>query len=150
MERPRLLLVDDEPDILRSLELLLLRSRPRLEVLTAANGAEALLRLESTPVDLVVTDYRMPKLDGLRLVRTVRERWPDRPSLLLTAYPDLDLAIEALNAGHVRRFFVKPVEPVKLLATIDELVAKAYAARQRLVAFARAGWAERKAAASQA
>ena len=136
---PCLLVVDDEPDILRTLELLFRTGRPNLAVRTVPSAAEALAVLGSTTIDLLITDYRMPKMDGLRLVRQVRKGWPDCQSILLTAYPDLDVAVEALNSGHIRQFLVKPADPDRLLAVVDELVGAQQSARQRLAALERAG-----------
>jgi CheY-like chemotaxis protein len=70
-----------------------------LEVEVAADGKEALERLRANPVDLVVTDLQMPELDGLGLVRQLRDHGPHVPVILITAHGSEELAIQALHAG---------------------------------------------------
>jgi len=101
-----LLCVDDEPNILAALRRLF-RARG-YQVLTAESGAAGLQLLEQQPVDLVISDMRMPEMDGARFLTQVRERWPDTVRLLLTGYSDIHSILEAINCGEIYRYITKP------------------------------------------
>ncbi|MBA5636029.1 response regulator [Duganella sp. LX20W] len=101
-----LLFVDDEPNILSSLRRLF---RPRgYRVLTAESGAEGLEVLAQEPVDLVISDMRMPEMDGARFLAQVRQRWPGVLRLLLTGYSDIQSIQDAINCGEIYRYITKP------------------------------------------
>jgi two-component system, NtrC family, response regulator GlrR len=118
----RLVLVDDEPDILRALADYLASTLPHADIV-AVSGADAALReLELAPADVLVTDFKMPGMDGLQLVRAVHRRWPRTATVLLTAFPDVQLAIAAVNEGRVRHFLTKPVEPATLRDVVRGLL----------------------------
>jgi DNA-binding NtrC family response regulator len=119
---PTVLAVDDEEDILHTLAQYLEEALPGVRVETAGSGAAGLARLERGAVDLVISDYRMPGMDGLAFLRHVRERAPGLPRILMTAYPDAELAVQAINLAHIDRFLVKPVEPDQLAAAVEELL----------------------------
>ena len=85
---PRLLLVDDEPDILETVELLVQVRMPEVQVATASNGLAALEVLKQGPFDVVLTDYKMPGMDGAALVQQVRVLWPRTRVLMFTAFMD--------------------------------------------------------------
>lgn len=95
---PRLLIVDDDP-VDRELAGRALRSIEGLEILEAADGQEAIEACLAEPPDLVLTDLRMPRLDGLALVREIGERLPMLPVILMTAQGSEHVAVEALEAG---------------------------------------------------
>jgi len=97
--RTRVLQVDDERDFLEMSAALLERTSEAIEVVTAPGGAEALETLGEEPVDCVVSDYDMPGMDGLALLREVRERYPAMPFILLTARGSEGVASEAISAG---------------------------------------------------
>ncbi|MES2115687.1 MAG: response regulator, partial [Pseudomonadota bacterium] len=100
------LFVDDEPNILSALRRLF---RPRgYRVLTAESGAEGLEVLEREPVDLVISDMRMPEMDGARFLAQVRQRWPGVLRLLLTGYSDIQSIQDAINCGEIYRYITKP------------------------------------------
>lgn len=113
-----ILVVDDEEDICSSLETYLEGSMDDVEVLSKHSASEALSYLEAYPVDLIITDFRMPDLDGLEFLEKVRAVRPGTPRLMMTAYPDLDLAMEAINAEQVDAFLTKPLEPLELVQTV--------------------------------
>jgi CheY-like chemotaxis protein len=85
---PRLLLVDDEPDILETVVLLIDAQLPGVAVTPVPNGLAALEALERERFDAVLTDYKMPGLDGASLIQRIRERWPGLPVLMFTAFMD--------------------------------------------------------------
>jgi phosphoserine phosphatase RsbU/P len=115
-----ILFVDDEPDLLRSLRRFL-RKEP-YRTIFAGSGAEALDRLAAQPVDIVVSDLRMPQMDGLALLDRVKAGYPDVIRLILSATRDVEQAIEAINAGEVYRFISKPLDPEPFKRIIRDTV----------------------------
>jgi len=105
-DAPALLCVDDEPNILSSLRRLFRSQGYR--VLTATSGALGLAVLEQEPVDLVISDMRMPEMDGAQFLAAVRQRWPDTLRLLLTGYSDIHSIQDAINCGEIYRYVTKP------------------------------------------
>ncbi len=128
--KPRVLLVDDEEPILNSLRRLL-RGQP-YEVLLAASGAQALEIMERKPVDLVMTDARMPGMDGATLLAHIHERYPDTVRILLTGYADLSMIIKAINEGKIHRYISKPWNDEELLLTLRQSLAYQHSERERL------------------
>lgn len=118
---PRLLCVDDEPAILSSLRRLF---RPLgYTLFTANSGAEALTLLEKEPVDVVISDMRMPQMDGAQLLEQVFSRWPDTKRILLTGYADAEAAIAAINQGKIWRYVAKPWNDQERLLTVQQALA---------------------------
>ncbi|HTD06265.1 HD domain-containing phosphohydrolase [Undibacterium sp.] len=101
-----ILCVDDEPNILASLRRLF--RIHGYSVLTAPGGQEGLALLETEAVDLVISDMRMPTMDGAAFLEHVRSRWPDTMRLLLTGYADVQSIVEAINRGEIYRYITKP------------------------------------------
>ncbi|MBE2250698.1 MAG: response regulator [Myxococcus sp.] len=114
---PKLLCVDDEPAVLEGMKMNL---RRRFEVLTAPGGAEALELLGRDPeIAIVMSDMRMPGMDGATLLAKVRTSFPNTIRLLLTGQADLASAISAVNDGQIFRFLTKPCAPPALLAALE-------------------------------
>ncbi len=116
-DRVAILCVDDEPNVLEGLSLHL---RRRYAVATATSGAlglEALRRVPATAV--VISDMRMPAMDGVAFLRAVRELAPDAVRILLTGQADLESAIAVVNEGQIFRFLTKPCPPPALLAAVQ-------------------------------
>ena len=113
---PRVLVVDDEPDILELLELTLLRMG--LEVERAGNVREALQRLDNNSYNLCLTDMRMPDGEGLDIVRHITQRNLDVPVAVITAHGNLDNAVAALKAGAFD-YLSKPVALDQLRALVN-------------------------------
>jgi two-component system response regulator AtoC len=105
VKRYPILVVDDEQD---NLDAFRFNFRKTFDILTASGGAEALEILEQREVAVVVTDQRMPKMTGVELLREVRTRQPDAVGIILTAFTDVDVLIEAINLGQVYRYITKP------------------------------------------
>src|SRR3954466_7914065 len=105
VKRYPILVVDDEQD---NLDAFRFNFRKTFDILTASGGAEALQILEGKEVAVVVTDQRMPKMTGVELLREVRVRQPDAVGIILTAFTDVDVLIEAINLGQVYRYITKP------------------------------------------
>lgn len=117
MPRQRsILVVDDEADFLSSIRRLL-RKEP-YSVLTAESGTAALDLLARNPVSIVVSDYRMPGINGLALLRQVRSQYPEILTIMLTAISEIDIAMKAINDAGVYKFFLKPVEIHDLKLTL--------------------------------
>ena len=101
-----ILCVDDEENILSSLKRLLRKEGYRL--LTAPSGAEGLKLLEENSVHLVISDQRMPRMDGTQFLAKVKEGYPDAIRIILTGYTDVDSITESINKGSVYKFLLKP------------------------------------------
>lgn len=111
-----ILVAEDEPGSAEYLRLLL-EGRGHA-VRLAANGVEALLALESQPFDLVITDLRMPSMDGFELLAHLAQRWPELPAIVLTANEDVEDVVEAVRLGAVN-YLLKPATPASVGSAID-------------------------------
>lgn len=119
-----ILLVDDEEDILTSMKEYLEVTIPELDVKTATSGQKGLDILSDGPVDLIITDYKMPEMDGLEFLRRAAKIHPAIPRIILTAFPKLDLAIQAINEVEVDRFLTKPIRPEELEKVVLGVIKK--------------------------
>ncbi|EXF95932.1 chemotaxis protein CheY [Pseudomonas fluorescens HK44] len=124
-----LLLVDDEENILKSLRRLL-RDEP-YQILTASGGEHALQLLSQQSVDLVISDARMPGIDGATLLTEVQQRWPECVRILLTGYADLNTTIKAINQGQIHRYISKPWDDDELRLIIRQTLAFQHSERER-------------------
>lgn len=112
----RILLVDDEPNILAALRRVF--QRENYELLFAQNGADALRILEKKPVELIMSDFMMPGMNGSQLLQKVRERWPDTLRIMLTGHGNTDAVVGSIKDGAVYRFILKPWNDDDLRLTI--------------------------------
>jgi len=117
----RLLLVDDDPGLLKLLGMRL--SSEGYQVATAASGPEALRHLQKEKVDLVISDLRMDEMDGLALFGEVQKRHAGLPVIILTAHGSIPEAVSATQQG-VFSFLTKPVDRDALYKAIDEALAQ--------------------------
>ncbi|MES2155068.1 MAG: response regulator [bacterium] len=122
-------MVDDEEDILDSLKALLESSVTGLKCKTAGSAADALKMLDQGGVDLILCDYRMPGMDGLKFLELARQKAPNVPRILMTAFPHLELAIEAINEARVEIFLTKPMDPDKLIGVVQDTLRSRKATR---------------------
>ncbi|MEQ1908567.1 MAG: HD domain-containing phosphohydrolase [Vicinamibacterales bacterium] len=115
--KPTVLCVDDEPQVLEGMALHL---RRRYIVTTASSGADALRTLGTNrSVAVIVSDMRMPEMDGATFLGRAKQVAPDAVRILLTGQAGLDAAVAAINHGQIFRFLTKPCAPPVLLAAID-------------------------------
>jgi len=105
----RILFVDDEPQILGGLKHRLHRQRKQWDMLFAESGAAALEILANEPVDVIVTDMRMPHMDGATLLKKVQEKYPSVVRIVLSGHAELETALRAVPVAH--QFLNKPSEP---------------------------------------
>lgn len=113
-----LLFVDDEPGILSALRRLF---RPHgYRILIAESGQLGLAELEKTPVDLVISDMRMPEMDGASFLKEVRQRWPQTIRILLTGYADVGSTVAAINEGEIYRYIAKPWDDNEILGIVRD------------------------------
>jgi len=117
---PRILVVDDEEKMRRVLAMAL--QSAGYEVATAADGAQALAQFDDAPFDLVLTDLRMPVLDGMGLLRGLRERGEEVPVIVLTAHGSVESAVAAMKLGAVD-YILRPFE----METVELAVTRALA-----------------------
>ncbi|MEZ6058827.1 MAG: response regulator [Planctomycetaceae bacterium] len=136
-----LLLVDDEPDVLLSLKGLL---RREFELHTAESGDEALRILENHPIDIVMSDQRMPGMTGAELMIQVRNRFPETVRIVFTGYADIKAVIDGVNGAGLYRYIAKPWDPDDLLKTLHEAAGRHALrqqhrqSRQKMLSFAQA------------
>jgi two-component system response regulator AtoC len=116
------LLVDDDPAVAKVLGALL--GQAGLTVHTATQGQEALALLARKPIDVVVSDVRMPGMSGMELLAEVGRSWPDVPVILLTAHGTVPLAVEAMKAG-AADFALKPFDREEILFSIRKALLRA-------------------------
>ena len=120
-KKERILIVDDAPDTLEVLQRNL--SSQGYRVFTAPGVAEATQVLEKSPVDLVITDLKMPKASGLDLVRHVRENLKDTEVMLITGYASIEGAVQAVKSG-AEEYLSKPFTDDELLSAVQRVLEK--------------------------
>lgn len=114
----KILFVDDEPSILNSLKRMMRKYEYRC--FFAQSGKEGLETLESRSIDLIISDMRMPEMNGAEFLAEVKRRWPFSVRFLLTGHADMDAAIDALNVGGINQYIRKPWDEDALLDAIGE------------------------------
>lgn len=117
----KILCVDDEKNVLKALERLFLDSD--YEIITATSGAEGLDVLKNTEdVQIVMSDYRMPQMNGVDFLKEVYRHWPETVRMVLSGYADTVAIVEAINEGHIYKFIAKPWNDDDLKVTIANAV----------------------------
>jgi DNA-binding NtrC family response regulator len=119
--RGHILVIDDEPDIRESLEILLSAEGYRVDL--APNATEGLKRLENSTFDLVLLDLMMPDKSGMQVLEEIRGRDRETPIFLITAYGSVEVAVNALKRG-ANDYFSKPWDNEKLLIEIEHMISK--------------------------
>ncbi len=114
----RILVVDDEPDMVTTLRDLLVNDGHYVDV--AHDGMEALSILGSREYEILLTDLSIPELDGVDLLRRSKERHPELQVIIITGYGTIDSAVEAMKSGAFN-YLIKPVEPQEILANVERI-----------------------------
>lgn len=121
LEKENILVVDDAPDTLEVLQRNL--TSQGYKVFIASGAAEAIKILEATPIDLVITDLKMPRVSGLDLVRHVRENFKDTEVMMITGYPSIEGAVKAVKTG-AEEYLAKPFTDEELLSAVQRALDK--------------------------
>lgn len=117
----RILIVDDEPAALSHVCMILNKKCPQYEIMgTALNGAEALEAIRKEKPDIVISDVRMPVMDGIQLVSRVKEEYPEILSIIVSGYSEFEYAKGALQSG-VCDYLLKPLAPSDMKNLLDKL-----------------------------
>jgi DNA-binding response OmpR family regulator len=124
----RILVIDDDPDARQLLEYML--NQPGHDVRLAVDAEQALASLGADPVDVVITDICLPQLSGLDVLRQVREKGLDCEVIVLTAFPAVDSAIQALREG-ATDYLIKPLTREVLLSAIARVQSRLTQSRER-------------------
>lgn len=111
-DKVRFLIVDDEAVVRRAFARILSGAHTVVE--TADNGAEALRKMQQQPFDVVLLDLKMPGMDGISVLRTIKRNWPDSEVIVVTGYATLETAKESVVAGAFD-YLPKPVGPEEVL-----------------------------------
>jgi CheY-like chemotaxis protein len=115
-DQPSILCVDDEPGIVRSIRRIL-KAEP-VNVLTAASGPEALDILRKQSVSLILTDYRMPEMNGIEFLEQAAPLCPDAFRMILTGYAEAHVLVEAVNRGQIYKILYKPFQEEDIKLTV--------------------------------
>ena len=114
------LVLDDEADVRTAIRLQL--KDTRFDVLEAENAEQAIMLLGDNPIsiDVIICDVRMPGVSGVEAVATFQREYPTTPVIVLTGFPDVDLAVDFMKKKDVVEFLTKPVEKDKLIAAVEQ------------------------------
>ncbi|MEW6185314.1 MAG: response regulator [Thermodesulfobacteriota bacterium] len=116
----RILIVDDEIDMLELLELII-TDRTEYEVVTTNSPLEVTDLLKKQPFDLLITDLRMPDIDGIELIERVKQVDDQLPFIIITAYGTIESAVEAMRKGAFD-YITKPFRQEQILLTIEKVM----------------------------
>ncbi len=124
-----LLIVDDDERLLLAMKRALRKEGYKL--LFARNGEEGFKRLLKNPVDIVISDYQMPGINGLKFLQKVKEQFPDILTIMMTGIEDIQVAVEAINEAGVYKFILKPWGSADLKITIKRAIETLELLRER-------------------
>lgn len=122
----KILFVDDEPNVIRGLKRMLFSLRKEWDQYFALSGEEALNIMQESEVDVVVSDMRMPKMNGAELLERIKEKYPKAVRIILSGYSDKELALKSTSAVH--QFLAKPCDSEYL----KKIVEKSFNLREHL------------------
>jgi CheY-like chemotaxis protein len=117
-----ILMVDDEPDILLTVKTLLEASIPGVKVITASSGRLGLELLDRERIDVILSDLRMPGMDGIEFLYQARRAHPNIPRVMLTAFGNEDVARRAIVEVFCSAFLSKGTDPETLIANVSKLL----------------------------
>ncbi|MDP2971485.1 MAG: sigma-54 dependent transcriptional regulator, partial [Deltaproteobacteria bacterium] len=119
MSNPRILVVDDEMVICESCQRIL--EEEGLEVETVLSGAEAFGKMKENPFDIVITDLKMPGIDGMEVLRTLRREYPDTIVIMITGFSTVETAVEAMKLGAFD-YIPKPFTPDEVSIVVKKAI----------------------------
>jgi two-component system, NtrC family, sensor kinase len=119
-EEIKILCVDDEPNVLNALRRLFMDNE--YTIFTAGSALEGLGILENEDIQIVMSDYRMPNMNGVEFLSEVRTRWPDTVRIVLSGYADTASIVSAINEGQIYKFIPKPWNDDDLKVTIANAI----------------------------
>ena len=117
----RILVVDDDAIVIKSCRRIL--EAEGFEVTTVPSADEALEKIKNYDFDLLLMDVKMPKHDGMFLMREIKKNWPDIPIVVMSGYPTPETIVDSLKLGAVQ-FIPKPFRPDELMKTIRQVLQK--------------------------
>jgi EAL domain-containing protein (putative c-di-GMP-specific phosphodiesterase class I)/CheY-like chemotaxis protein len=138
MTSGNILVVDDDPALLRAYTRILKRAGYQVETASDGRGAEAALRARARELDLVITDVQMPDVDGIEVLRLTHELDRDLPVVVMTGGPTVETAVRAMEYGALR-YLIKPVSEPDMLSSIGQAVGLRRVARIQREASSRYG-----------
>jgi two-component system response regulator HupR/HoxA len=115
----KILIVDDQKEILNSLSRLF---KNEYQVITASSGEEAIKVLKQTTVAVILSDQRMPRMDGTSFLQKAKDIQPDAIRILITGYSDIEATVEAVNKAQIFQYVSKPFEPEELKQIINRAI----------------------------
>jgi two-component system chemotaxis response regulator CheY len=119
----RVLIVDDEPDVRKVVKMTL--TKAGYDVIEAEDGEKAIAAIQEGEnpllLDVIISDIRMPKVNGVEAINYFQQQWPSVPLIVLTGFPDMEMATGFLKKGIVD-YLVKPVEKEKLTAAVAKAI----------------------------
>ena len=114
-----ILVVDDEEVVRRGFQRVLASGCRHVE--TAGTGEDALQAMEARPYDIVLLDLRMPGMDGMSVLKTMKRRWPEGEVIVVTGYPSVDTAKEAIRLGACD-YLAKPLAPCEVIEAANSAI----------------------------
>ncbi len=131
MENPKILIVDDEENILSALKRIF--RRENYDIYTAISGEEGLDILDKHDIDLIISDLKMPSMNGVEFLTQAKEKNPDAMRIMLTGQADVKSVLEAIDKGEVYRFLLKPWNDDELRMTIRQALDFYYVQKENKV-----------------
>ena len=120
MKEITILFVDDEQSVLNSLKRCLIKEP--YQKLFARSGQDALEAMAKVPVQVIVSDMKMPQMDGLALLEQVKKKYPETIRLVLSGFSEVEQIIPAINTGEIYRYISKPLEPLAFKTTLNSAI----------------------------
>ena len=127
-EQVKILCVDDEPNVLNALRRLFLDED--YEILTAGSSEAGLQILEGERAQLIISDYRMPGMNGVEFLKNVCGRWPETIRIVLSGYADISAIVASINEGQIYKFIPKPWNDDELRVTVANAVERYFLAKK--------------------
>ena len=126
-DNPKILLADDDPKFQKLMRRIL--EKHGFEVTVCNDGIEAKESIDHNPVELIISDYMMPNMNGVQLLKSLREEGRDTPFILMTAYGSIDSTMEAIKLGTVE-YLTKPFDPKEIVLAAQKALNMGHVKRE--------------------